>query len=153
MIDAERRRVTWSVMTGLMALALPFAAGAAPDSRPALDPAELAAVRKVILAQQEAFRRDDGRAAYAFASPRLHTVFQTPESFMAMVRRNYAPVYRPRVFSFRPFAWIEGRPVQPVLVVGPDGIPVTALYLMERQGDGSWRIAGVVLVPEPNEPT
>jgi hypothetical protein len=36
--------------------------------------------------------------------------------------------------------------VQNVLVVGPDGIPVMAIYLMQRQPDGSWRINGVYLI-------
>jgi Domain of unknown function (DUF4864) len=118
-----------------------------------LEPPDLAAIHGVILAQQAAFKRDDGDAAFAFAAPRLHKIFRTPAAFMAMVRRDYSPVYRPRVFSFRPFAWIEGRPVQPVLVVGPSGVPITALYLMERQADGLWLIAGVVLVPEPDKAT
>jgi hypothetical protein len=32
-----------------------------------------------------------------------------------------------------------------VLLVGPDGKPVMALYAMERQPDGSWRIDGCML--------
>ena len=34
---------------------------------------------------------------------------------------------------------------QPVRVTGPDGRPVLAMYHMEQQPDGGWRIAGVVL--------
>ncbi len=107
----------------------------------------------MILAQQEAFRRDDGAAAFRYAAPRLHEIFRTPATFMAMVKRDYPPVYRAKLFTFRPFAWIEGRPVQPVLVVGPSGVPMTALYLMEHEADGGWLIAGVVLVPEPDKAT
>jgi len=32
-------------------------------------------------------------------------------------------------------------------VIGPDGRGVIALYRMEEQPDGSWRIAGVTLHP------
>ena len=31
--------------------------------------------------------------------------------------------------------------------VGPDGIAVIAIYTMEKQPDGTWRIAAVQLIP------
>ena len=31
------------------------------------------------------------------------------------------------------------------LLVGPDGVPIMAQYVMERQPDGSWRIDGCLL--------
>jgi hypothetical protein len=37
--------------------------------------------------------------------------------------------------------------------VGPDGQAVIALYVMERQPDGSWRINGVYLLQVPGETT
>ena len=61
---------------------------------------------------------------------------------MAMVRQGYPPVYRPRSVDFRELVTSEGRIVQKVLFVGPDGVPVIAEYFMERQPDGSWRIDG-----------
>ena len=39
-----------------------------------------------------------------------------------------------------------GKLAQPVRVTGPDGRPVLAMYHMERQADGSWRINGVTLL-------
>jgi hypothetical protein len=109
-----------------------------------------AAIRGVIADQIAAFKRDDSGAAFALAAPRIKTIFRTPEVFMAMVRDAYLPVYRPKHFAFREIAWIDGMVVQPVLVIGPSGVPMTALYLMERQPDGAWQIGGVVLVPEPD---
>ena len=112
-----------------------------------------AAIRTVIEAQIDAFKRDDGPAAFGFAAPRLKTIFRDPDTFMRMVRDDYAAVYRPKVVSFRDLANIEGNLVQPVLVVGPSNVPMTALYIMERQDDGTWRIGGCVLVPEPDKGT
>ena len=40
--------------------------------------------------------------------------------------------------------------LQEVLFVGPEGQPVLAIYRMERQPDGSWRIAGVVSISAPD---
>jgi hypothetical protein len=69
---------------------------------------------------------------------------------MAMVRGGYQPVYRPRAFAFRDLVIIDGHLVQRVAVVGPDGQRVSALYHMERQPDGTWRISGCHLV-EPED--
>lgn len=106
-----------------------------------------AAFAHVIERQIAAFARDDADAAFAFASPDIRRSFMTAERFMAMVRNAFQPVYRPRSYSFEEPAIVEGVPIQPVRVIGPDGRGVVALYRMEKQPDGSWRIAGVTLHP------
>jgi hypothetical protein len=116
-----------------------------------LGAADHQAIRTAIEGQMEAFKRDDGAAAFAYASPRIQAIFKDPETFLSMVRKDYEPVYRPRVVSFRDIESIEGNLVQPVLVMGPSGVPVTALYIMERQDDGTWRIGGCVIVAEPDK--
>lgn len=127
------------ILTGLfLALALIFPA-AAEDRR--------ADFEAIIKAQIEAFSRDDGATAFAFASPGIQGMFGNPDRFMEMVRAGFAPVYRPRSYSFEPPIVADGLPAQPVRVIGPDGRGVIALYRMERQPDGSWRIAGVTLHP------
>lgn len=104
------------------------------------------AIRAVIEDQLAAFQRDDGPAAFAHATARIQARFQTPEMFMRMVRAGYQPVYRPRLVEFRDIIEWHGMPTQRVYLVGPDGVPVIALYPMERQGDGSWNIDGCILV-------
>ena len=116
-----------------------------------LDTRDVAAIRTVIQRQIEAFKRDDGAAAFALAAPRIKTIFRDPDTFMRMVRSDYASVYRPRLIRFRDVEKIEGKLVQPVLVIGPSGVPETALYMMERMDDGTWRIGGVVMVDEPDK--
>ena len=108
-----------------------------------------AAIEGVISQQIEDFQRDDGAAAFAFASPELQTMFGDPARFMGMVRSGYQPVYRPRSFTFGDVVENDGRIVQEVGVIGPDGVPRMALYTMEQQPDGSWRIAGCQLVVRP----
>jgi hypothetical protein len=132
------------IVLALCAAALAARADSGLVSRP-----DQAAIHLVIQNQIEAFKRDDGAAAFAFAAPRLRAIFADPENFMRMVRSDYQPVYRPSHYAFRGLEMIDGKLIQPVFVIGPSGVPVTALYIMERQADGSWRIGGVVLVPEP----
>ncbi len=122
-----------------------------PQSAPAgeavlLDAAEATAIRGVISAQLEAFQRNDGAAAYAYAAPTIQQKFGSAVSFMTMVRSGYPAVYRPREVAFLEARVKDGVTVQALRLVGPDGAGVVALYFMEQQPDGSWRINGVTLV-------
>lgn len=121
----------------MLALALP--------ARAQVSASDQTAIRDVIEAQVEAFRRDDGAAAFGYASPGIREMFGGPELFMDMVRRGYRPVYRPQVFEFREIVTLDGMVTQKVHVIGPDGRPVTAFYPMTRLPDGSWRIEGCIL--------
>jgi hypothetical protein len=117
------------------------------DSISATDKAEF---QRIITAQISAFRADDGPAAYDFAAPVVRNIFPTPEIFMAMVKQGYPQVYRPQSFNFTE-ALIDpkGRPAQKMTVVGPDGKSYIALYSMEKQPDGTWRISGCTLLEIP----
>ncbi len=122
---------------------------AGPAAAQAVSPGDAAAIRGVIADQIQAFRRDDGTAAFSFATPELRQLFATPGNFMDMVRRGYRPVYRPRQYVFEAPHVENGKIVQPVDVIGPDGRPATAIYTMEREPDGQWRIAACRLVEGP----
>jgi ketosteroid isomerase-like protein len=119
-------------------------AGAA-RAQDALPPGDAAIIRQIIQDQLAAFRADDGERAFGFASPDIQAMFHDPQTFLGMVRGGYQPVYRPREVEFRDLVPVQGRLTQRVLVVGPDGVPVVAQYVMERQPDGSWRIDGCTL--------
>jgi hypothetical protein len=129
----------------LLTLILGFAASAQAQ-QPDVSAADRAAIRDVIQGQVEAFRRDDGDAAFGYASPMIQGMFGQSDEFMDMVRQGYRPVYRPKVFDFREIVDLHGQIAQKVHVVGPDGRPVTAVYPMTRLPDGSWRINGCYLL-------
>ena len=131
-----------SRLLALLVLLLSLAGAAEAQS---VSDADRAAIRQVIEAQVDAFRRDDGNAAFSLASPTIQGLFGSPEIFMDMVRQGYQPVYRPRAFDFREIVSLHGQPAQKVYVIGPDGRPVTAIYPMTRLPDGSWRIDGCFL--------
>ena len=127
------------VLVLVLALLLPGFAVQAEDSR-------RAGILDVIGAQLEAFRRDDGPAAFAFASPDIQAMFGTPANFLKMVAEAYQPVYRSQSVTYLDLIEKNGRLVQRVLFTGPDGKQVLAIFMMARQPDGKWRIAGCVLV-------
>jgi len=106
-----------------------------------------AAIRFIIERQLEAFQNDDADTAFSFASPGIQIAFQSPEIFMQMVKSSYQAVYRPRSVLFENLAIVNGALAQSVLLLDPEGNPRRALYQMEKQLDGSWRINGCFLVP------
>ena len=123
----------------LLAL-LPFAALAQVRAEDA------AAVRKVIEAQIDAFRKDDGKRAFSYATDSIRMTFVTPENFMEMVRTQYAVVYRPKSVAFdAPVALGDDELVQPVRLTDAEGRAWMALYPMQRGPDGVWRTNGCQL--------
>ena len=131
----------------LLCLALPSQA-----QQPAVSDADQAEIRRIIQSQVDAFRRDDGDAAFSLASPDIQNMFGNSEFFMDMVRQGYQPVYRPRVFDFADIVTLNGQPTQKVRVIGPDGRPVNAFYPMKQLPDGTWRIDGCYLqAPDPHQ--
>jgi hypothetical protein len=107
-------------------------------------------LQSIISRQMQAFQADDGNTAFEFASPNLQQMFQTPSRFMEMVKRGYAPVYRPESYQFGEMTSApDGNPVQIVDIVDSAGNSWRATYQFERQPDGTWRIGAVSLEPLP----
>lgn len=102
-------------------------------------------IRDVISRQLEAFRRDDGVEAYSYATPSIQKMFGSPDNFMSMVRKQFAPVYRPADVQFRSLENVGQTLVQRVFIRGADGEAVIANYFMSQMPDGSWRINGCQL--------
>jgi hypothetical protein len=134
----------------ILFLALGLTQGAAH----AADEAGREAARATVARQIEAFRTDDAATAYAQAAPAIQGMFPSPDTFLAMVRKGYAAVYRARTFR-----------VDRVEDVGTDGVALgatvqdeagadwLALYTLEKQSDGAWRITGCQLTKAPGTST
>lgn len=109
------------------------------------------AIRSAIERQLEAFQKDDAKGAFTFASQGIKDYFVTAENFMRMVRNSYPVVYRPRSVLFEEVTMVRGNITQPVLLMDANGTPVKALYLMEKQRNGSWKVGGCYLVSVETE--
>lgn len=107
-------------------------------------------IRAVISAQIEAFRNDDGAAAFAIASPDIQAKFGSPGVFLHVVASAYPQVYRPKNVVFLELSEATGRLLQHVLITGPKGRIVLALYEMQNI-DGKWRINGCRLTDPPGK--
>ena len=112
----------------------------------AVSPADAAAVRKVIEAQLDAFRKDDAKRAFSYATSGIRATFGTAENFMEMVRTQYAVVYRPRSVVFQaPTPAGANDIVQAVRMIDGESRAWIAIYPMQRGADGVWRTNGCQL--------
>jgi Domain of unknown function (DUF4864) len=107
-------------------------------------------IRSVIESQLNAFAADDGPKAYSHAAPIVQKVFPSIDQFMTMVKKGYVPVYRnsERVFG-DVFQDGLGRPAMRVILTGQDGKRYEAIYGMEQQADGTWKIASCIILAIP----
>jgi ketosteroid isomerase-like protein len=123
---------------------------AAPSFSEDLPPADKTNVQTVIANQLDAFKAGDGVKAYSYAAPIVTNVFPTVEIFMSMVKRGYQPILTNTKKIFGELAIDSlGRPAQHVLITAADGRRYEAVYAMQKQPDGSWKIAGVQMVEIP----
>jgi len=113
--------------------------------------ADQSAFQAVISGQLEAFKKDDGQTAYSFAAPIVKGIFPSAEIFMGMVKRGYEPIYKNTKYVFGDLATDSlGRPAQHVIITASNGKRYEAVYAMQQQPDGSWKIAGVQMVEIPS---
>lgn len=131
-----------------------LAPAAVAQVAPAVDAADAPAVQEMIRDQIGAFQRDDAGSAWKHVAPGLKAKFGTADRFLEVVREGYRPVYRPEEYTFRELTRWDGEPAQWLDVTGPDGGTYRALYLLEKQADGTWRTAGCLLfvVERPDPP-
>ena len=107
------------------------------------------AIHAVITEQLDAFTRDDAPHAFSLASPQIRAQFATPAAFIAMVRAAYPVVYRRKTVQFENPVIIEGEIIQPVKMTDAEGRMWLALYPMQRETTGGWRINGCQLARAP----
>ena len=126
------RRAVLTVVLVLSSVSMGLAAELPRPATPA---------QQIIADQLAAMARDDGPAAYAFASPEVQAKFPSPDIFMGMVRQGYAPVYKPRSYAFAAGEVMgDGTLRQLVDLVAADGTGWTAEYFLRPGPDGSLKI-------------
>jgi len=138
------RRAAFAAIVFALLATRAFAQGSAGPTHPA---AEWETIRDVVTSQRQALVAGDGERAFAFATPALRRQYGSAEAFMRMVRSGYQALVDARYVELLEGAVIEGSTIQPLRLVMADGAVLVALYTMERQRDGGWRIAGCVIAP------
>jgi hypothetical protein len=101
---------------------------------PALaDEAAQTPAQMTIQNQIQAFRAGDDARAYSYAAPSIAGFFPTVDSFMAMVKNGYAPLWNPQHFQFGKSKEVSADQVlQEVEVIAKDGSSWKALYTLVK---------------------
>lgn len=110
-------------------------------------PADRQATRNVIESQIGAFKAGDHDRAYSYAAPGIRQAFPTLDRFIGMVTSGYRPVYDPESYVFGRSVEESGQIHQEVIVTDRDGKTWQAVYTLQKQADGAWKITGVKLNP------
>lgn len=136
---------------GLMLTAAGLLALTAWVVRPLLEAAkneaDRQAIHQVIQSQLDALKADDADRVFELANPAIQARFGTPAHFMAMIKAEYEPIYRPRAVFFQDVLVRGDLALQRLLVVDSHGRAVAATYFLQRQQNGAWRIGGCRLAP------
>tara|TARA_B100000965_G_scaffold222894_1_gene186522 strand:- start:535 stop:969 length:435 start_codon:yes stop_codon:yes gene_type:complete len=103
------------------------------------------AIKRTVKSQLQAFAEDDFDQAFKYAAPSIKKIFSSPDNFKIMVINQYPAVYRPKKITFGDITTYRNSPALNVFLVDPDGNFVTATYMMEKQKNNDWLIAGCIL--------
>lgn len=109
----------------------------------------VAEAQAVISGQIEAMMSDNADKAYSYASPDIRSLYPDKDVFLAMVQRNYEPVYRAGNFAFGRSKLVGGGEMvlQEVMISARQGKDWTAIYEMRLMNDGSYKVNGVRMMP------
>lgn len=143
MFSAIRRRVLAAAGAALAFALVPKSHAAETQ----LTKAEWQAIRKVISEQLAALRAGNGNKAFGYASAGIQAQFGDAKLFMAMVQSAYSALLDARYDEFLEGAVIQGVVVQPLRLIGRDNTVLVALYTMEKQKRGGWRVSGCMIAP------
>jgi hypothetical protein len=147
MTGAVRTRAAVRVLAAAWLMLVAAAVSARTVPAATLSASDWEQIRAVVGAQRDAFAAGDGERAFGYASPALRRRYRTAEAFMRMASEGYRPLFAARYVEFLEGAIVEGATIQPLRLVMPDGTVLVALYEMQQQRDGSWRIEGCVIAP------
>jgi hypothetical protein len=129
------------------ATVVPALASESAGTEATLSTAQWKSIQRVISQQRAALVAGDGAKAFGYASPGTQAQFGDAATFMTMVRTGYAPLLTARYVEFLEGAVIDGVVIQPLRLIDADNTVRVALYTMERQKSGIWRISGCRIAP------
>lgn len=133
--------VVTSLLLGLLMPA--WTTGAAVTEEISADDA--IAIHVAVQTQLDAFAEDDAASAFELATSDTQTKIGSADNFLHLVKKHYNPIYRHQIVIFSRPEVIEGETIQLVRVTDRDSHVWLALYHMQRETDGRWKIDGCQL--------
>lgn len=133
------------VMASLLAMiAMPFStmrSMAAP-----VPPDDAASIQAAIRGQLHAFSEDDAESAFELNTPSIRSQMGSPENFLRVIREEYTPIYRHLVVIFSAPQELGDAIIQIVRLTDRESRVWLAVYNMQRDLTGNWKIDGCQLL-------
>jgi hypothetical protein len=126
-------------------IALVFSLGCAHSKAQESDGKAVQAVTLVVQSQLLAFADDDAETAFSLATKSTQKLAGTPNDFLKVIKQRFTPIYRHRNALFSEPEIIEGHALQVVQLIDHDNLVWIAIYEVEREADGAWKIDGCQL--------
>ena len=136
---------------GMIIALIPFIARAAEQTPPGS--AATQSAQDVISKQLTAIRTRDADTAYSMMTHDFHENFEDAKNFLSDLRFEHRAIYNHEDFTFLDKQSSSG-PVslQKVRINDHYGIPITVIYRLEQQEDGSWLIDSFTILDAEAQP-
>jgi hypothetical protein len=115
-----------------------------------VNPSDAVAIHAVVQRQLSALLSDDEAGAFDAASADARAFFGSASNFLQAMKTYYSPIYRHRYAHFSKARTVGKLILQPVRVTASDSSVWLAVYRMEREAGGNWKIDGCQLLPTGN---
>ncbi|MES2536040.1 MAG: DUF4864 domain-containing protein [Pseudomonadota bacterium] len=138
-----KRRVI-VMLSLLMGLLAPLATcGASAEEVAAPDAQEIHAL---VQEQLEAFANDDAEKAFDLTTDSAREQLGSADDFLLMIKTEYPAIYRHRRALFSVAESVAGNTFQIVRLTDGENNVWLAIYQVERESNGRWKIDGCILV-------
>lgn len=111
-----------------------------------LSRADAQAIHDVIQSQLDAFAEDDAVKAFELAASSTQALLGNPDNFLQLIKEKYPPIYRHRIAIFQEPEIVDGSAHQVVRLTDHDNLVWVAVYRMQQEPDGKWKIEGCKLL-------
>jgi hypothetical protein len=111
-----------------------------------INAADVEAIHRVVQLQLDAFAEDDAVKAFDLSTSSTQDLLGTPGNFLQLIKEEYPAVYRNRSAFFSATEIFDEQALQVVQLTDPDDYVWVAIYRVQREADGSWKIQGCKLL-------
>ncbi|MDB5762369.1 MAG: hypothetical protein JWQ21_1364 [Herminiimonas sp.] len=137
----RRALIIFNLLLGLLA---PWAIGDAIAEE--MNPVDAQAIHFVIQSQLDAFAEDDAAKAFGFATSSTRILIGSADDFLRLIKNEYPVIYRNRLALFAVPELVDGQALQIVRLTDSDNFVWVAIYSMQQESDGTWKIDGCKLI-------
>lgn len=102
--------------------------------------ADAIAIKEAVQSQLDAFSKDDASRAFDLATTEKRMLLGSPDNFLRMVKDQYSPIYRPHEVILSQPEVVEGAVIQLAGITDSEDRVWVAIFLMQQEGDSSWKI-------------